>query len=230
MKKTSVVTPDQEGGSVPPDTRGEAADETVGDSGEAAVRTGAGGDAETGGASVGDLTPAGSDIAVRHGRSWRRWLPRPLTAVLTMLLAVAVVLAVVFGWKLEDRNDRNEAGRAALAAAQDYAVALTSIDASRIDADFATVLNGATGRFKDMYSQSSGQLKPMLLQAKSVSKGRVVAAGVRSASENQAVVMLFVDAEITNVTNPEPRIDRNRILMTMDRVDGRWLASEVELP
>jgi Mce-associated membrane protein len=25
-------------------------------------------------------------------------------------------------------------------------------------------------------------------------------------------------------------VDRNRILMTMDRVGGRWLASQVDLP
>lgn len=164
------------------------------------------------------------------GNSWRRRLPRPLTAVLIVLLVVAVVFAVVFGWKLENRNDRSDAGRAALTAAQNYAVALTSIDSSHLDPDFATVLNGATGEFKDMYSKSADQLKPMLLQAKSVSKGHVVAASVQSASESEAVIMLFVDAEITNVTNPQPRIDRNRILMTMQKVDNHWLASKVELP
>ncbi|WP_280388004.1 hypothetical protein [Nocardia wallacei] len=174
-----------------------------------------------------------NDEAVAAGkpvRTWRRWLPRPVTAVLGVLVVVAVVVAVVLGWKLENRNERNDAGQAALAAAQNYAVALTSIDSSRLDPDITTVLDGATGEFKDMYSKSADQLKPMLLQAKSVSKGRVVAASVQSASADRAVVMLFVDAEITNVTNPQPRIDRNRILMTMDRVGDRWLASKVELP
>lgn len=171
-----------------------------------------------------------SDPAEKSARSWRRWLPRPLTGILLLLVVVSVVLAAVFGWKLETRNDRQAAGMAALAAARDYTVALTSIDSSHIDSDIATVLNGATGEFKTMYSQSAEQLKPMLVQAKSVSKGRVVAASVQSASDNQAVIMLFVDLEVTNVTNPEPRVDRNRVLMTMDRVDGHWLASKVELP
>ncbi|WP_084530950.1 hypothetical protein [Nocardia miyunensis] len=161
---------------------------------------------------------------------WRRLVPRPVTGVLVLLLVAAVVCAAIFGWKLKARNDNEAAGQAAMAAAKDYAVALTSIDSAHIDADFSTVLNGATGQFKDMYSQSATQLKPLLLQAKSVSKGNVVAASVQSASPDHAVVMLFVDAQITNVTNPDPRVDRNRILMTMDRVGGHWLASKVDLP
>ncbi|NKY42521.1 hypothetical protein [Nocardia cerradoensis] len=161
---------------------------------------------------------------------WRRWLPRPGTAVLIVLLVAATAGCVVFGSKFRTLHNREDAGRAASAAAQDYAVALTNIDFAHLDADTATVLNGATGEFEAMYRQSAEQLKPVLLQAKAVSKGRVVAASVQSESENHAVIMLFVDAEITNVTNPQPRLDRNRLLMTMDRVDGRWLASKVELP
>ncbi|GGL01572.1 hypothetical protein GCM10011588_15340 [Nocardia jinanensis] len=56
-----------------------------------------------------------------------------------------------------------------------------------------------------------------------------VAASIRSAFRDEVVVMLFVDAEISNITTPAPRIDRNRILMTMNDVGGRWLASRVEL-
>ncbi|WP_024804347.1 hypothetical protein [Nocardia sp. BMG51109] len=213
MNKTSVVTPEKGTDPASPDA------EDVADTEEPKSP-----------AAPGEAADEKDEAGEKPGPSWRRWVPRPLTAVLIVLLVVAVVFAAVFGWKLEGRNDRNAAGEAALAAAQNYAVALTSIDSSRLDTDFATVLDGATGQFKDMYSQSAGQLKPMLQQAKSVSKGHVVAASVQSATEEHAVVMLFVDAEITNVTNPQPRIDRNRILMTMEKVGDRWLASKVELP
>ncbi|MGP3708901.1 hypothetical protein [Gordonia paraffinivorans] len=42
--------------------------------------------------------------------------------------------------------------------------------------------------------------------------------------------MLFVDQSITNTASPEPRVDRSRVVMTMEKVDGRWLASKVDLP
>jgi Mce-associated membrane protein len=43
------------------------------------------------------------------------------------------------------------------------------------------------------------------------------------------VVLLLVDQAVTNVAFPDPQIDRSRIRMTMEKVDGRWLASKVEL-
>lgn len=224
--RTTVVTPDED---VEPSARTEDDQvknsvETAKDSADDAVDTGDPADESV--TSSDETTSTAGESQSR----WRRLIPRPVTAVLLLLLVVAVVCAAVFGWKLQARNDEQAAGQAAMAAAKDYAVALTSIDYQHLDADVSTVLNGATGSFKDEYSQSAAQLKPLLQQAKSVSKGHVVAASVQSASDDHAVVMLFVDAQITNVTNPQPRVDRNRILMTMDRVGGHWLASKVDLP
>ncbi|MCX4095207.1 hypothetical protein [Nocardia sp. alder85J] len=174
-----------------------------------------------------DATPAAGSDRAGTGRSRR--LLRGGVAALAVLLIVATVFAVVFGWKLHDRNRVDDAARGAEATAQTYAVTLTSIDAQHIDENFTDVLNGATGDFKDMYSQSSTQLKALLVQNKAVSKGRVVNASILSASENQVVVMLFVDQEVTNSASPDPRIDRSRILMTMQRVGGKWLAAKVEM-
>lgn len=42
--------------------------------------------------------------------------------------------------------------------------------------------------------------------------------------------MLFVDQSLSNAAAPEPQLDRSRVKMTMEQVDGRWLASKVELP
>ena len=47
---------------------------------------------------------------------------------------------------------------------------------------------------------------------------------------SSSVVLLFVDQSVQNASVPDPRIDRSRIKMTMDYVDGRWRASQVELP
>lgn len=154
---------------------------------------------------------------------------RIVIAVLAVLLAGTTALAAVFGLKWQERRATDDAATAALAAAQQYAVALTSIDSTHLDADFAAIADGATGKFKDMYTRSAGQLEPLLAEAQSVSKGRVVAASIQSASPDRAVVLLFVDAEITNTATPQPRLERNRIIMTMDRVGDRWLAAEVEL-
>ncbi|WP_019928248.1 hypothetical protein [Nocardia sp. BMG111209] len=173
--------------------------------------------------------PAARPAAAPAAPGRRRWLLRGGLAAGAVLLVVATVLAVVFGWKLHNRDRVDAAAREAAATAQSYAVTLTSIDAQHIDQNFTDVLNGATGDFKDMYSQSSTQLKTLLVQNKAVSKGRVVDASIKSASPDQVEVMLFVDQEVSNSASPDPRIDRSRILMTMQRVGGHWLAAKVEM-
>jgi Mce-associated membrane protein len=92
------------------------------------------------------------------------------------------------------------------------------------------VLDGATGEFKDMYSQSSTQLRQLLIDNKATAHGVVVESAIQSESKNKVVVLLFVDQSVSNTAVPDPRIDRSRVKMTMELVDGRWRASKVELP
>jgi Mce-associated membrane protein len=145
------------------------------------------------------------------------------------LCAAALAALVFLGWQYQRHAVVADASRAALAAAQDYAVTLTSITAGSVDDNFAKVIDGATGEFKDMYGQSATQLRQMLIDNKAMSKGVVVDSAVKSATKDRVEVLLFVDQSITNVANPVPRLDRSRVALTMELADGRWLASRVEL-
>ncbi|ATD72278.1 MULTISPECIES: hypothetical protein [Gordonia] len=165
---------------------------------------------------------------IRAGRLAGLLRPRRVVAVLAILALLAG--GGYAGWKLYENHAVDHAEQQAVATAKDYAVTLTSIDSGSIDQNFTEVLGGATGEFKDMYSRSSNQLKQMLVDNKATSKGVVIDAGVKSATTDRVVVMLFVDQSITNTASPEPRVDRSRVLMTMDKIDGRWLASKVDLP
>lgn len=152
----------------------------------------------------------------------------PLVLV-SLALAVAVVAAAFLGWRLKQAEDTEAAGRAALEAARNFAVALTTLDVADIDRTYQQVLDGATGQFKDEYSQGSAQLRQVLVDNEAAGRGVVVDAALKSVTENSVEVLLFVDQSVTNSLNPSPRIDRNRVQMTMNLVDGHWLASEVEL-
>ena len=152
------------------------------------------------------------------------------------IVATAVVLAATLGgagflgWKVWDLTSVASAGRQAQDAAVAYAQVLTSIDSNKVDENFNQVLDGATGEFKDMYSQSSVQLRQLLIDNKATAHGVVVDSAVQSTSRDKVVVLLFVDQAVSNTNVPDPRIDRSRIKMTMEDVDGRWRASKVELP
>ena len=183
---------------------------------------------------------AEADEAAAHGPgetaakaapiSRRRRLLRRVAAAATALVFVAALAATAYlGWQLKQRNDTAAAGRAALAVAQSYAVTLTSVDTNTIDQNFNQVLNGATGEFKDMYSQSAAQLRQVLIDNKAMSKGTVVDAAIKSATTTKVDVLLFIDQSISNVVNPQPRVDRSRVAMTMELVDNHWLASKVDI-
>jgi Mce-associated membrane protein len=172
----------------------------------------------------------GDTVADAAPISRRRRLLRRVAAAATALVFVAALAATAYlGWQLKQRNDAAAAGRAALAVAQSYAVTLTSVDTNSIDQNFNQVLNGATGEFKDMYSQSAAQLRQVLIDNKAMSKGTVVDAAIKSATKTKVELLLFIDQSISNVVNPQPRIDRSRVAMTMELIDNHWLASKVDI-
>ncbi|MGW5375689.1 hypothetical protein ACWESM_09620 [Nocardia sp. NPDC003999] len=155
---------------------------------------------------------------------------RGLLPVAAVIAVAALVAAAVLGWQLKKERDVDAAADAALAAARSYAVTLTSVDSGTLDRDFAAVLDGSTGEFRDMYTRSSGQLRQLLLDNKATGKGTVLDAAVKSATETKVEVLLFIDQTVTNTASADPRVDRSRVAMTMELVDGRWLASRVYLP
>jgi Mce-associated membrane protein len=159
----------------------------------------------------------------------KRWPRYTLTAVVILIFVAALGSSGYFGWQYKQQRDIDSAGRAALSTAERFAVALTSIDTNGVDQNFAQVVDGSTGEFKDMYSQSASQLRQVLIDNKAMSRGTIIDSAVKSGSRTKVDVVLFVDQWITNVASPQPRLDRSRVAMTMELVDGRWLASTVEL-
>ncbi len=155
---------------------------------------------------------------------------RILAGALVLLYLVTLGGAGFLGWQLWQQHQVARAGEDARQAAVTYAQILTSIDSGKVDENFAQVLDGATGEFKDMYSQSSVQLRQLLIDNKAAAHGIVTESAVQSATKDKVVVLLFVDQSVQNTNVPDPRIDRSRVKMTMEHVDGRWRAAKVELP
>lgn len=174
-----------------------------------------------------EVTGLESTASARPRRDWRRYARIGLVAA---VFAGAFGLAGGLGWKLWEQHTVTRAGDSAQQTAVGYAKVLTSIDSDHVDDNFAAVLNGATGDFKDMYTKSSVQLRQLLVDNKATAEGAVVDSAVQSESKDKVVVLLMVDQKVTNTALPDPRVDRTRMKMTMEKVDDHWLASKVELP
>lgn len=158
-------------------------------------------------------------------RSWLKWAA---ASVVGALLIATTALAVIFGWKLHNRVELSDAASQAESAARAYAVVISSTDSKNLDKDIKNTLDGSTGEFKETYQQSAEQLKKILADNDANGKGSVVASGIKTASTDKVDVLLFVDQSVTNKASPQPRTDRSRLVMTMEKVDGRWLASKVD--
>jgi Mce-associated membrane protein len=164
--------------------------------------------------------------AQRPKRPWRQYLRRSL---LPLLLIASLAVSGFLGWKQWQDHQVKLAGQQAQQAAVAYAQVLTSIDSNKVDENFRQVLDGATGEFKDMYTQSSVQLRQLLIDNKASAHGVVIDSAIQSESTNKVAVLVFIDQTVANSAAPDPRIDRSRIKMTMEKVDGRWRASKVQL-
>ncbi|WP_078281441.1 hypothetical protein [Mycobacteroides franklinii] len=167
--------------------------------------------------------------------------------VAAVVTAFAVAGCGLLGWKLvADRRatpdlsgewrttlirDRevHEAGRQAQDASADFILALTNVDYRDLDRQRSAVLEKSTGHFKKTYENSSAQLRQVLAENKSKAEGKVTASAIQSESVDKVVVLLFVDQSVSNVAVPDPRQDKSRVKIAMEKVDGRWLASDVEL-
>ncbi|WP_236734130.1 Mce protein [Mycolicibacter kumamotonensis] len=158
---------------------------------------------------------------------------RPRQRLIAIAVGVVLIAALgssaYFGWRVRQLDDTAMAGQSALAAARAYAVVLTTLDADDIDKHYTQALDGATGAFKDAYSQGAAHLRQILIANKAAGNGVVLDAAIKSATKTKVEVLLFVDQSVSNAVTPGPRLDRNRVQMTMELVENRWLASQVDL-
>lgn len=174
---------------------------------------------------------APAEASARQGRARRllRRVARP--GVLLRLLLVCALCAgsAILGIQVYQDNALQQARGSAVKAARDYAVALTSYDHKTLADDFNKVSSNATGEFGKEYQQVSAKLTKLIKKNKAVSKGNVRTAGLVSGDRHRAVVLLFVDQTITNTNIDKPRIDRNRMRMTLLHKKDHWLIDNVEL-
>ncbi|PRX45412.1 Mce-associated membrane protein [Prauserella shujinwangii] len=149
------------------------------------------------------------------------------------LAALAVVAALggagVFGYQHFSLRADQAARQEALAAAERFAASLSSYDFQDLERNFRGVTEHATDRFAQQYRQVGDNLTKLIEEHEAVSKGEVLAAGVVAGDRDSAVVLLFVDQTISNTNSPQPRVDRNRMRMTLVHRDDRWLVDDVTL-
>jgi Mce-associated membrane protein len=151
-----------------------------------------------------------------------------LVVCLVVVLALLAAAAIVGALKLRDDRQRDDARSAALGAARQEALNLTSIDGRDIDADLRRVLAGATGGFRSDFTQRSKDLKTVLSENAVVAEGRVIDAALVRGDLDTATALVVVDSTVKNKAAPAGRENTYRMQLDLERHGSRWLTSSLQ--
>lgn len=177
----------------------------------------AGGEVEVGAAGE---TPAPKGPSRRHG------------AVMGALSAAAVALitlSAVFGVQWSSQHAQAQSRQAALQAARQTVIDLTNLSGKNAEQDVQRLLRGTTGPFRKQFGAKRREAFIKLLQQAHVTTtGRVVAAGIARADEDSARVLVAVDSQVTNTAVPKGQPRSYRFAVSLQRQNGKWLASNLE--
>ncbi|MBT2479558.1 hypothetical protein [Streptomyces sp. ISL-94] len=182
-----------------------------------------------------DLEPAAPEPADTMPAKPARSRPRRLTALLGIVVLLALAATATLAWKYREAERTTEARAAALTAARKAAPVILSYDYRHLDRDFAAARGHLTGPFLDQYSKTTETVvAPTAKTYSGVVKAAIAtgdaapAASVISASPNKAVVLLFMNQLTTSTQIATPRLDLNRVRMTLVRTPQGWKVSAVD--
>ena len=165
--------------------------------------------------------------AIPEGRR-ARWTRLAVFAIIPM---VALALAACAGYLkyLDAAAAGSEAAVVdSVRAASDGTVAMLSYSPDTAEAKLDAARELLTGTFRDSYQALIHDVViPGALQKQITAVATIPGAASISANENKAVVMVFVNQNIT-VGKDAPSDTASAVQVTLDKIDGRWLISDFE--
>ena len=147
-------------------------------------------------------------------------------------LVVVVVLGGLVGWlgfRAYESHEQEARHQLYLQVGRQGALNLTTINFENAEGDVQRILDSATGTFYEDFEQRAAPFIEVVKQAQSKSVGTVTEAGVESASETEASVLVAVTVKTSNAGAQEqqPRLWRMRVTV-QDVGDDQVKVSNVE--
>jgi Mce-associated membrane protein len=161
----------------------------------------------------------------RAGIHWGRMLAYGVLPGLALIVAMA---AGYLKWSDSALRDSQRTGIESVHAATDGTVAMLSYRPDSVEKDLGAARDRLSGNFKGAYTSLIHDVViPGSRQQQISAVATVPAAASVSASDNHAVVLVFVDQTITVGSDP-PTNTASRVRVTLDKVGGRWLIADFD--
>jgi Mce-associated membrane protein len=172
---------------------------------------------------------------VRRERAPRKHglLLRACALALALAVAVAAGIVAFLVHRSSDRtSDLKAAGRSAVAAANADVEDILSYDYRQLQSDISSVKGELTGQLLSDYTASAQKVLASAPSIKAIVKATLSASSVVHATPDRVTVLAFVDQEsvkqLKGAKTPTTRIDPIRVQLVMSKVNGRWLASDLQ--
>lgn len=165
-------------------------------------------------------------IALRAGR-----VPRGRRIAIVVVLAVLVAGSGAASGLLAAQAASDQAVQAdraaATAAAKTEIQQILTYSYKTIAADMARARSDSTGQFLGEYNVMAAQtIGPQVKQQQTVTRAVVPVAAAVNSSGDQVTVVVFLDQSTTNKQQPKAQVNGSQLLVTMQKVNGRWLVEQ----
>jgi Mce-associated membrane protein len=151
--------------------------------------------------------------------------------VLTGLVMASLSLLAALGiWVYRpDSQVDASAARSAMAAASNGTVATLSYAPDTVGQDLSNAKSKLTGDFLKYYDEFTGQfVEPSAVQKGVRNTATVVRAAVSELHPDSAKVLVFINQSTTTKEKPQPVVTASSVLVTVSKVDEKWLISSFD--
>lgn len=159
----------------------------------------------------------------QEGVRWARVLAFGVLPGLALLLAMG---AAYLKWQDSSARDSQLAASESVRAATDSTIAMLSYKPDTVEKDLGAASDRLTGKFKNSYNLLTHDVViPGAKQKRIFTTAKVPAAASVSATENRAVVLVFVNQTVV-IGNDAPADTASSVRVTLEKAHGRWLISD----
>lgn len=151
-----------------------------------------------------------------------------MVVVLAVLVLAAGSATTVLGIAAHRAQQINEARFDAVTQARQRVAEILTYSANTIDADIDRARQDTAGAFAEYYAPFAQRaIAPAVRDAGTSSIAVVSRAAAVSATPDTVVVIVFIDQQTSSKAQPQPRSTSSTALVTMTKVAGQWLVSEL---
>ncbi len=154
---------------------------------------------------------------------------RPILFVsAAVLLVAALAVGGLTGFKYWSDQQAEHARTESVDAAQTTVTSMFTYDFNNVDTELPKSADNLTPDFRKDYLKLVNEVIAKGAKEKQLTvKASSQAAGVVSADRSHAVVLVYLNQITTSKDSPQGAITPSRVRVTLEKQDGRWLASQV---